>query len=85
MEENRIEIMICLGSSCFSRGNKKTVDTIKQYITEHHLENKVFFHGGHCFGGCENGPKVKIGGTIYENVDHNNVIDLLVRTFDTLV
>ena len=85
MEDNRIEIMICLGSSCFSRGNKKTVDTIKLYIAENHLEEKVYFHGGHCFGSCENGPKIKIAGNVYEHVDHNNVIDLMVKCFDHLI
>jgi len=75
------EIVICLGSSCFSRGNKRTVQIIKDYIKEHQLEDKVFFHGTHCSGNCKNGPIVKINDKEYENVTPENVIYLLENIF----
>ncbi|HRW63203.1 MAG TPA: NAD(P)H-dependent oxidoreductase subunit E [Bacteroidales bacterium] len=75
------EIVICLGSSCFSRGNKRTVQIIKEYIKEHQLEDKVFFHGIHCSGNCKNGPVVKIDEKEYENVTPENVIYLLDNIF----
>ena len=75
----KTEIIICLGSSCFARGNKKTVQAIESYIKEHQLQEKVFFHGGHCFGHCEKGPILKINKKIYENVEHINVIDILAK------
>lgn len=73
----KIEIIICLGSSCFSRGNKKTVQLIKDYIKDNQLEDKVYFHGNHCSGNCANGPIVKIDGKEYENVSPNTIIELL--------
>ncbi len=79
----KIEITICLGSSCFARGNKKTVQAIEAYIREHNLHDEVFFHGGHCFGECENGPIVKINGQTFNNVDHIGIIDILAAHFDT--
>ena len=75
------EIVICLGSSCFSRGSKKTVQLIKDYIKDQQLEDKVFFHGNHCYGNCENGPIIKIDDKEYQNVSPDNVIFLLENIF----
>ena len=75
------EIVICLGSSCFSRGNKHTVHIIKEYIKEHQLEDKVFFHGNHCYDNCENGPILKIDNKEYQNITPENVIYLLDKLF----
>lgn len=75
----KTEIIVCLGSSCFARGNKKTVQAIDAYIKLHKLEDKVFFHGGHCFGKCEKGPILKINNKYFENVDPNTVIDILAN------
>lgn len=79
---DKIEIIICLGSSCFSRGNKKTVQAIDAYIKEHNLTDRVYFHGGHCFGKCDKGPIVKINNKYYENVDHISVIDILANEIE---
>ncbi len=78
----KTEIIICLGSSCFARGNKKTVQAIEAYIQEHDLSERVYFHGGHCFGNCENGPILKINNKFYERVDYISVIDILAREIE---
>ena len=77
------EIVICLGSSCFSRGSKHTVHIIKEYIKEPQLEDKVFFHGNHCYDNCENGPVLKIDDKEYQNITPENVIYLLDKLFIT--
>ncbi len=76
------EIIICLGSSCFARGNKKTLQVIQKFIKDHKLEDYVFFHGGHCFGLCEKAPILKIDKRTYEKVDHLSVIDILSDEFE---
>lgn len=75
------EIVICLGSSCFSRGSKHTVKIIKDYIKEHQLEDKAFFHGNHCYGNCEYGPIIKVDEKEYKNITPDNVIYLLENLF----
>ena len=55
----KIELVICLGSSCFARGNKSLVRKIDEYLKVNRLKDKVYYHGGHCFGKCENGPVIK--------------------------
>ncbi len=81
---NKTEITICLGSSCFARGNKKTVQVIDSYIREHNLTDKVYFHGGHCFGYCEHGPIIKINDKMFQNVDHIKIIEILARELENL-
>lgn len=73
----KIEINICLGSSCFSRGNGKTLQVIKGFLEEKKLKEKVFFRGELCTGNCANGPILKIGDEMYEALDSDNSIELL--------
>ncbi len=75
------EIVICLGSSCFSRGNKQTVQIIKEYLKSNQLEDRVYFHGNHCYGNCENGPILKIDGKEYQNITPDNIYYLLDKLF----
>ena len=73
------EIVICLGSSCFARGNKKTLALIQNYLKSHELENIVSFRGNHCFGKCQQGPVLKINDHEYEGVSNSDVLDILER------
>jgi NADH:ubiquinone oxidoreductase subunit E len=65
---NRFEMQICLGSSCFSRGNKEVVQFIKEYLRKNHLEDRVIFKGARCLDHCSNGPNLVINGKIIEGV-----------------
>jgi NADH:ubiquinone oxidoreductase subunit E len=73
----RFEMEICLGSSCFSRGNKDVVQFIKEYLKKNHLDDKVIFKGARCFGNCSNGPNLRINGKIIEGVDISRVEKVL--------
>jgi len=73
----RKEIKICMGSSCFSRGNRQTLKVIQQYLKEHHLERDVTLKGNHCFGKCNEGPLLQIGAKVYEHVSSHNILDIL--------
>jgi len=67
---HRREIVICLGSSCFARGNG--------------LADKVFFKGDHCFGECSSGPNLKIGGKIYTQISEENIHHILAEALHDL-
>ena len=71
------EIKICLGSSCFSRGNKATLQVVQKYLKDHQLERDVILKGNHCFSNCNSGPVLKIGEKLYENVSHDTVLEIL--------
>jgi NADH:ubiquinone oxidoreductase subunit E len=80
-KQNRKELVICLGSACFSRGNKNSVQIIKDYIKEHQLEDKVYFHGNHCLDLCEKGPILKFEDKIYTQVTSERLIPVLDEIF----
>jgi NADH:ubiquinone oxidoreductase subunit E len=81
----RIEMKICLGSSCFSRGNKDVVMFIKEYLNKNHLEDKVIFKGSRCMGRCSNGPNLNINGVIIEDVNITKIESILEKEFAGLV
>jgi len=78
----KVVIQICMGSSCFSRGNRHTLKMIQQYLKDHNLEGDVVLKGNHCFGDCSKGPVVKINDVLHEQVDRDNILELLERTFN---
>jgi NADH:ubiquinone oxidoreductase subunit E len=71
------EITICVGSSCFSRGNKQIVGAINDYLEKYQLQDRVWFHGAHCYGHCEKGPVMKVDGKLYEHINIDKVIAVL--------
>ncbi|SDC70568.1 (2Fe-2S) ferredoxin domain-containing protein [Williamwhitmania taraxaci] len=77
----KIEIKICLGSSCFSRGNRIILQEINSYIETKRVKDRVFFHGAHCFGDCNDGPKIEVNGKLYCKVTSSMVLDILNEAF----
>jgi len=75
----RIEMQICLGSSCFSRGNKEVVSFIKDYLRKNHLDDKVVFKGARCMGLCSNGPNLNINGATIEGVTISRIEGILEK------
>jgi len=78
------EIVICLGSSCFSRGNKGIIQEIKSYLDEYNLNEKVNFHGAHCFENCHEGPSIKINGKMYTHLNSIRIHEILEETIGHL-
>ncbi len=60
-----IELAICMGSSCFSRGNKKNIALIREYIDLHGLCGKVLLKGHLCEGLCKDGPNITVAGNVF--------------------
>lgn len=51
---------VCMGSSCFSRGNNRTVAAVQNFIAAQHAEGRVVLEGHLCAGQCKQGPNVTI-------------------------
>ncbi|MBS0010773.1 MAG: (2Fe-2S) ferredoxin domain-containing protein [Bacteroidales bacterium] len=71
------EIRVCLGSSCFSRGNREIVEEVRSFIDRHHLSEQVIFRGSHCLGNCREGPNISINGEITGSIDKTNIRGIL--------
>jgi NADH:ubiquinone oxidoreductase subunit E len=80
----RIEIQICLGSSCFSRGNRDVVAFIKDYLKKNHLEDRIIFRGARCMDMCSNGPNMRINEKIIEGVTFSGIENILDREIGIL-
>jgi NADH:ubiquinone oxidoreductase subunit E len=81
----RVEMQICLGSSCFSRGNKDVVMFIREYLKKNHLDDRVVFKGARCMGNCSNGPNLNINGVNIEGVTITKIEEILEKEFGRLV
>ncbi len=77
------EITICLGSSCFARGNERNLELIEEYLSSHHLADEVDLRLGCslCQGKCASGPNVTINGVTYGGVDPGMMLELLKNLF----
>ena len=72
-------VTVCMGSSCFSRGSNRSVETIQQFIESNGLEGKVSLSGCLCTGHCKSGPVLMINGELVEGVLPEVIPDLLSR------
>jgi NADH:ubiquinone oxidoreductase subunit E len=77
-------MQICLGSSCFSRGNKAVVQYIRDYLLKNHLEDRIVFRGARCLGHCSNGPNLIINGKVIEGVGLAQVEKILEKELGNL-
>ncbi len=70
-------LTICMGSSCFCRGNEENLKIIEEYIKERNLEHQVELLGTRCEQKCDRGPVIYIDDKVYEKVDPAVLLDIL--------
>ena len=75
------QIKICLGSSCYSRGNNVQLEVIKKYIAENHLEAEISFSGHLCEELCSSGPILRIDEKVYKEVNLSGLYKILQEEF----
>jgi len=80
----KIEMQICMGSSCFSRGNGDVVGYIRDYLKRNHLEDKIVFKGARCMNLCSNGPNLRINDRIIEGVTLSKIEAILEKEFGNI-
>ena len=73
------EIEICLGSSCFSRGNREVVQVIRDYLRKNHLDDKVILRGARCMNRCSEGPFININGKTFVQIGVADIEKILVK------
>ena len=76
-------VTICMGSSCFARGNEKNVAVCERFLAARGLRDEVdvVLGASLCTGNCADGPIVIVDGKIYKRVDEGVMLDLLERLF----
>lgn len=76
--EYKLKVTICMGSSCFIRGNRELADKLQRYIVENNLSVEVQLKGHLCFSECGNGPLVYINDEKLE-VESDKMFDYIVE------
>jgi len=77
VELEPIEIVICLGSSCFARGNAQNLAIIEEFLKDHDLKASVRFSGKLCQDECKVGPNLTIAGETYHEVTEVKLREIL--------
>ena len=72
-----VEITVCLGSSCFARGNSENLAIINKYLQSHGIEASVRLTGRLCQDQCNEGPNLTIGGKLHHSVNAEQLRELL--------
>lgn len=76
-DHDPVEIAICLGSSCFARGNSENLDILEKYAQSHGDGVSVRLTGQLCQDQCQDGPNLMIGGKFHHNVTTARLRELL--------
>lgn len=75
--EKKVVVELCMGSSCFARGNSNALMEIESFLEEHDMNDSVSLEGHLCLGKCNSGPHVKVNGVEYSAVSSDCIIDLI--------
>jgi NADH:ubiquinone oxidoreductase subunit E len=75
------EIVICMGSSCFSRGNSRNLGLIQDYLQANQLDAEIKLVGHLCQSACKEGPNVVVNGQTYNRVDSAALTAILDKHF----
>lgn len=78
----KAEIEICMGSSCYSRGNGESLGVIEKFIRDNGLDADVKLKGSLCMKQCSKGPTIIIDGEVFNEVHSECVLDLLRHHLD---
>jgi hypothetical protein len=74
------EIAICMGSSCYARGNKRHLRIVKKYIEYHGLCGKVVLKGHLCEGLCQDGPNITLDDQVF-NINDPDFLEYVLDQY----
>ena len=79
----KIKMVICIGSSCFARGNAENVKITEGCLAKRGLSDEVDIDlsGGLCTGNCADGPTVIVNDKVYRRVERGVMQDILSQCF----
>lgn len=75
-------ITVCMGSSCFDKGNSSNAEYIIRFIDEHSLQDKIEVSGCLCGNACALGPNIRINNKLISGISEQAVVDIIVKELD---
>ena len=76
-QETIHKIRICMGSSCFARGNQENLDILEKFVEKNKDKYALELTGSRCENKCSEGPNIEIDGVFYHHLDSGSLIDIL--------
>ena len=76
-DKDVVDIVVCLGSSCFARGNSEILAVLQQYAQSQGPNAPVRLSGSLCQDQCQQGPNLKIDGEFHHNITAARLRELL--------
>ena len=70
-KDPRVNITVCIGSSCHLKGSRAVVERLERLILERGLKDKIELRGSFCMGQCQTGVSVLLDGTYYSLTPEN--------------
>ena len=84
-EKEKLKVELCMGSSCFARGNSGNLIGLEEYIEHNGLADRIELEGHLCLGRCNTGPHMKIGDKEYSGIsDPDAVADIIRKTLEEM-
>ncbi|OQA83989.1 MAG: Respiratory-chain NADH dehydrogenase 24 Kd subunit [Lentisphaerae bacterium ADurb.Bin242] len=77
--DDSIRIVVCMGSSCFVRGNEKNLELIEKFLEKHVLAARVLVSGSLCECCCGQGPNIRINDKVFHAVSREKLPGILER------
>jgi NADH-quinone oxidoreductase subunit G len=74
-QSGKLQVCVCVGTSCYVRGSQKLLERIMQYVNQDNLADAVDVRATFCFEACDKGPTVRIG----QSVIHKCALDDVKR------
>ena len=71
------KIKVCMGSSCFARGNLENLNYIENYIKTNGLDAEIELIGALCEEKCASGPHIYIDGKNFDEVNEEKLKSIL--------
>ncbi|MBQ4084769.1 MAG: NAD(P)H-dependent oxidoreductase subunit E [Alphaproteobacteria bacterium] len=70
-------IKVCLGSSCYVRGNDKILSFLEDYIQKHEKDIQLDLLGCRCANLCQDGPNIFIDDKKYSRLTTEELTQIL--------
>jgi NADH:ubiquinone oxidoreductase subunit E len=76
-ESSPTRIELCMGSSCFARGNREALSLVMQYLESTDQRDCVDVRGHLCADDCSHGPVLEVAGTRHTAVTPEGALEIV--------
>ncbi len=79
----KAKVEICMGSSCFARGNSLILSAIEKYVEKKDQSDSIVIIGHLCMNNCSKGPVIRINNLDYLNLTEHDILKKLDEVLES--